>query len=96
MAKYTVTMMSVETDETTTIEVEGKHIHDAMEEALWQYGEENWILAIQHVEAPEDWDGRWVLTDTRGYGDVKYLSREEAIADADTGGEILIAVPTKR
>lgn len=93
-----VTMRNVETEETTEHTFEYDSIWEAMDDVVWQYGEDYWILAIEYVTFPDDWtdwDGRWVLTDTFGTTDVKYASKDEAMANADTGAEVLIAVPNK-
>jgi hypothetical protein len=91
-------MKNTETEEIKELIVEYSSIWEAMDDVVWEYGEDYIILALEYVTFSQDWndwDGRWVLTDTVGTTDVKYESKEAAIAEGDAGVGFLIAVPNK-
>lgn len=95
MNEYTVTVEPIAwekgKEQQYDITVTAETLMTALEETLYDYGEDYWILAVDF--APEPWQGEFALTDTRGFANDIYATKAEAIAHGDTGLQVLIAVP---
>jgi hypothetical protein len=74
--------------------VEARNIIEAVEEAIWQYSDRDFIVA---VEFGDRWSGEYRLLSTIGpltYTDEIYASKQDAIAHGTRGyDETMIAVP---
>jgi len=89
-------MQSSSGDLAATTTLEAPSAIGAMEETIYAYGEDYWVLAVYPIGEPTQ---RWRLIRAeywQGNPEDSYLSLEEAIKNNQQDGEILIAIPDER
>jgi len=86
-------MTSHSRDITTNITLEAPSAIGAMEETLFTYGEDHWILAAYPLgERVDQW--RLIYADYwERNPPARYTSLEQALRENEQDGEILVAIP---
>lgn len=91
MPHYTVMM-----DSGTVHTINAPNVGEALDEAVWEFGEEGNVLAVQ--ESPS-YRGPYRLVDTRGImqaGEESYATLQDALREGADHDPVSIAIPDRR